>query len=396
MTELHVGRQASRVRGSAFLPFLSLREIGTVLGTWAVWSLVVIVLSKVAATLPLTLPQPWAPEIAQEAPPLARWDSGWYRDIAVRGYHYDPEAPFSNTSFYPLYPLVTGFVSRLTHIPLFPTGMGISLLCLLGALLLLADLFAEEDPERVLPGIAVLLCFPTAFYFASFYSESLFLLTTAAAFLASKRGRWILAGIAGAAAGLTRLNGVLIILPMAWFAWQEMKRNGHRLKPGPIVGLAGAAAGAAAYPMFLWVRFGSPLVYFPGKNSTWEHRPKPFWEFPQLIANGLEHFGELGAGGKINFVFQNGALVLFTILTIGLFVRRKIPGALYCTATLAVLFNSGSTDSVQRYLLALFPCFFLLSDFLRKRPVLAFAYLFGSLGLLVTLLTRFVNWIWVA
>jgi hypothetical protein len=116
-----------------------------------------------------------------------------------------------------------------------------------------------------------------------------------------------------------------------------------------------------------------------------------------LIANEMfGHFGDLGAGGKLNFVFQNGVLILFTILTIGLVVRRKVAGALYCAATLAVLFNSGSTDSVQRYLLALFPCFFLLSDFLRRRPALAFAYLFGSLGLLMTMLTRFVNWIWVA
>ena len=102
---------------------------------------------------------------------------------------------------------MTGFFSRLTHIPVFTAGMGISLLCLLAALLILADLLAEDGPERVLPGIAVLLCFPTAFYFASFYPKSLFILATAAAFLTSKRGRWGWAGIAGAAAGLTRLNG---------------------------------------------------------------------------------------------------------------------------------------------------------------------------------------------
>jgi hypothetical protein len=397
MPEIHIERQPSGIGGSAFFPFLRRRDIRMVLGIWVVWSVVVVVLAMIAATLPVTSQRPWSPEIAREAPPLARWDSGWYRDIAVRGYHYDPEAPACNTSFYPLYPLVTGFVSHCTHIPVFPAGMAISLLCLLAALLLLADLLAEDGPDRVLPGIAVLLCFPTAFYFASFYPESLFILATAAAFFAAKRGRWSLAGIAGAAAGLTRLNGVLIILPMAWFAWQEMKGSGRRLKPGPVFGLAGAAAGAAAYPIFLWVRFGSPLVYFPGKNATWQHRPRAFWELPRLIAQEMHtRLADLGGGGKLNFVIQNGALVLFTILTIGLVVRRKVAGALYCAATLAVLFNSGSTDSVQRYLLALFPCLFLLSDFLRKRPVLAFAYFFGSLGLLVTLLTRFVHWIWVA
>jgi hypothetical protein len=363
MTEIQIPRQAPGDRRSAFLPFLSWREIGMVLGIWAVWSLVVVVLAMIAATLPVTAQHPWASDIAQEAPPLARWDSGWYRDIAVRGYHYDPEAPASNTSFYPLYPLVTGFVSRWTHIPVFPAGMAISLLCLLAALLFLADLLAEDGADRVLPGIAVLLCFPTAFYFASFYPESLFILATAAAFFASKRGRWGLAGVAGAAAGLTRLNGVLIILPMAWFAWQQMKGSGGRPKAGPVFGLAGAAAGAAAYPIFLWIRFGSPLVYFPGKNSTWQHRPRAFWELPRLIAQEMfTRLADLGGGGKLNFVIQNGALVLFTILTIGLVVRRKAAGALYCAATLAVLFNSGSTDSVQRYLLALFPCFFLLSE----------------------------------
>jgi hypothetical protein len=106
--------------------------------------------------------------------------------------------------------------------------------------------------------------------------------------------------------------------------------------------------------------------------------------------------GHIGPHGSFTFFADFGCLVLFLILTAGLFGRREWAGALYSAATLLLLLNSGSLDAMIRYLLPVFPCLFLLADFLRRRPVLAFAYALVGTGLLVTFMTRFVQWIWVA
>jgi len=253
-------------------------------------------------------------------------------------------------------------------------------------------------PEALIPGLGALLVFPTAFYFASFYSESLFLLTTVAAFWAAGRGHWSLAGIAGAAASLTRLNGMVIVLPIAWLAWQDAGQRWRSLRLSHLLAVATTLAGAAAYPAYLWVRFGSPWIYFRNADTGWAHRPTPIWGLLANVSNELRWRIRTGASfaESLNFWIGVTSLLLFVALSIILFRRRQYAEGLFAAGNLLVLLNSGSIDALHRYVLTLFPCFLLLGDFLRKRSALGFLYFFCSVALLVTLLTRFVNWIWVA
>lgn len=378
---------------------LSPRDKGLVIGVWAIWSLAILLLAGAVASLPGEAKSAWPQELAREAPPIARWDAGWYYGVARDGYRYDPGAAANNIHFYPLYPLLAGFLGRLTQIPLFQVGIGISLASLLGALLILANLQAEERRrERIFPGIAALLLFPTSFYFASFYTESFFLLTTVAAFWAAQRGRWLVAGLAGAAASLTRLNGILIVVPIAWFVWRAAGGKWRSLSPSHAFALAGPLAGAAVFPLYLWQRFGNPFLYFSfrSENTGWPHRPQPAWKLFVGIADELRA-GLVGTGRiRLGFLAALATFLLFLVLTAGLFRRREIPEALYAASTLLLLVNSGSLEAIERYVLPLFPCFFLLGDVLRRRPVLALLYAFGSIALLVTFLFRLVRWKWVA
>ena len=64
---------------------------------------------------------------------------------------------------------------------------------------------------------------PVGFFLLAPYTEALFLATTAASFwFARERHPW-LAGIAGAAAGLTRLQGGLLLLPLGYVAWRDLQ-----------------------------------------------------------------------------------------------------------------------------------------------------------------------------
>ena len=71
---------------------------------------------------------------------------------------------------------------------------------------------------------ALLAIFPFAAVFSMAYAESLFLVLMLGAFLAAERGRAVPAGLLLALATLTRLQGVALVIPLAWILWEQAGR----------------------------------------------------------------------------------------------------------------------------------------------------------------------------
>jgi hypothetical protein len=276
------------------------------------------------------------------------------------------------------------------HTPLLTTGIVLSLVCLGIALLLMGDLFVEWGGEGAgLAGAAALLAFPTAFFLAAFYTESLFLLLALAALWGARRGRWLLAGAAAFGACLTRFNGFVLIPALAAYALASLRDPKAKRSARPWLAVALASAGAAAYPLYLWRRFGDPLLYVHSKMEGWPVRPGPPW-----IAWGqaVERLWTSPLAGRFGPAAELASASLFLVLTVAVFRRRLIPEGLFAAGTLLLLFTSGSLEGVQRYVIVLFPCFLPLAVWLRKRPTLAIAYAIGGIGSGVVLLHRFVHW----
>jgi hypothetical protein len=357
------------------------------------WSLLVVVLASAAMALPATTSNPWI--AYADAPPLARWDAVWYRSIAVRGYQYDPAVPQNNVGFYPLYALAAGSVSHLLHTPLLTTGIVLSLLFLGAALLLVGDLFAEWGGPGLAPlGVAAILVYPTAFFLAAFYSESLFLLCAAASLWGARRRRWLIAGVAALGACLTRFNGFLLIPALLWYALDARREGGAGSRAGRFAAIALAAAGAAAYPAYLWRRWGDPLLYVHSKTQGWAQNPAPVWVLARNVYRlVLGHVREPGPGGKLMLFVEIASVLLFLVLTVAVFRAGLVAEGIWVGSTLLLLLWSGTLDGVHRYVLVLFPCFLPLTRALRTRFVLAFAYAFAGLGLGMAFLYRFVHWI---
>jgi hypothetical protein len=61
------------------------------------------------------------------------------------------------------------------------------------------------------------------------YTEPLFLLLSALALLMARRGKWLLAGLAGGLAALTRQQGIFLLLPLAWEFWEWSERSPRKL-----------------------------------------------------------------------------------------------------------------------------------------------------------------------
>ena len=151
----------------------------------------------------------------------------WFLRIAEHGYGTHA------TAFFPLYPLLVRVFALGTGRS--PTaGVIFSVACFAAALVLLYRLVRDEFDAPTAVWTVILLSFaPTSFFFQAVYSESLFLLLTVACFAAARRGRWVLAGLAGGLAALTRSAGVLLLVPLAWM-WFEQYRGGAIRLPGAV------------------------------------------------------------------------------------------------------------------------------------------------------------------
>ncbi|WP_274517012.1 mannosyltransferase family protein, partial [Nitrolancea hollandica] len=139
-----------------------------------------------------------------------RWDSAWYGDIMRQGYDDG-----QRVAFFPLYPLlVRGLLVVLPDGWLYFLGAMVNHV-LFAAALVLVWLYAASlgGPAIARRTIIWLSLFPTAFFFSSAYSESLFLLLGAGTLLCLQRGRFAAAGLAGALATLTRPTGVILAVP---------------------------------------------------------------------------------------------------------------------------------------------------------------------------------------
>jgi len=139
-----------------------------------------------------------------------RFDTNWYLEIARDGY-----VDAGSKVYFPLYPLLIRLVSALVGNAML-AALLVSNVALIGALVLLyrlsEALFGATSARRA---VAYWLVFPTAFFLFAAYTESLFLFLALAAFDCARRDKWILAALFGALAALTRLQGVLLVVPLA-------------------------------------------------------------------------------------------------------------------------------------------------------------------------------------
>jgi dolichyl-phosphate-mannose-protein mannosyltransferase len=139
-----------------------------------------------------------------------RWDALNYQKLAQYGYSATGEtAPL--LVFFPLYPWTVRLFAFATHDYLLSAFL-VSGLASIAAAILLKRL-VEFEYSRELAGRAVwfLLIFPTSYFLHIGYTESTFLMLALSCVLAARKQRWMLAGIFGALACLTRLNGLVLI-----------------------------------------------------------------------------------------------------------------------------------------------------------------------------------------
>jgi hypothetical protein len=327
------------------------------------------VLFPAARTRPFPLPF----ESVKFAETFAAWDSGWYFDIAQRGYYWNPSGQ-SSLAFFPLYPMLMRALAWPfggSDRALWMAGIVVSCACLFLALTVLHRLTGKVlgDRETARRTVLYVAVFPFACFFTQVYAESLFLLATVAAVAAAASSRWGWAGVFGAAAALTRPNGILIVIPLAILALAGRPR---------LTALARRAAGVALVPLglasfcvFAWRLSGDPLGWLHAQ-AQWGYTVgnRPWVELTRLL-DGLDKHGLYGyffSDPLAPYHFVHGLVALvFVALTPAIFTRLGPALGSYVALSLLVPLSGNALEGIGRYAATLFPAFMLLGTIRSRR-----------------------------
>jgi hypothetical protein len=195
--------------------------------------------------------------------PLSIWDGPWYLRIAEEGY-----VERLSAAFFPVYPLLIRFLSDVTGLSFRASGVLISNMAFLGALILLHRLVGQQYGFTVARRTTWLVALtPMGFFFSAVYTESLFLFLSLAAVVLAREGRWTLAAFALLLVSLTRSVGVFVIVPMLFSLIEQRGLDFRRLLK-PSLQLGAGAAGPLIFAAHLQRLWDDPLL-MSSVQSEW-------------------------------------------------------------------------------------------------------------------------------
>lgn len=346
---------------------------------------------------------------------ISTWDAGWYEQIALNG--YPSELPINamgavqqnQWAFYPIFPLLSQGISRLTGIAYYPVAAAVALLAGFAAAWIIYLLFdasvkavrlarsgsdsadAELTSTLALWGAALVSFLPVAPVLQAPYAESLNLVFLAGALLCLVKGRYGWLVPVAALACLSRPVGVPLgaVAGLWWFAcWARSSRvmgigTAFVRHAGQLVSALLVCACALVWPAIAWWATGRVDAY-TATETAW--RGTHLAPIEPWLTQGYIYFGY-------------AAPVLLVLLILGFValclspVARGVLAAplnLWCACYFAylILFLNPQS-STFRLLLPLFPLVVVVAALSRSR-----AYRWALLVAGACAQWGWVGWLW--
>jgi Dolichyl-phosphate-mannose-protein mannosyltransferase len=285
---------------------------------------------------------------------LARWDGGWYRAVAQRGY---PETLASGVGdqaqstlgFFPGYPLLIQAGTSLTGLSAAVVGVLISTVAGAATSVVLWLLAERVADSKTASRTVVLFCFfPSAFILSMVYAEAVFFLLVAMCLLALIGERWLIAGVAAGLASLVRPNGLVLTLCCGWAAAQAIRqRRSWRPAVAPLL----APTGALAFFGYLQVHTGDWLAYVHSQKRGWDQG------FDFGVSNVRTLLAVVASRQFGFYALMLAACMVGLAVALYVLVRWPLPGLIlaYVVGIVGVALLSSNTTSLPRFLLTAFP-----------------------------------------
>ena len=319
-----------------------------------------------------------------------RWDCGWYLTIVMKGYSYIPGRE-SSVAFFPLYPLLVKLLSvsssDVTIIKI--TGLLISNVALLLASIYLYKLVVMnyKNQEVAFKTVFFMLISPMSFFFSVFYTEGLFLLLTiSSVYYASKR-RWLEASVLGFLSSLTRLLGVLLIIPLL-VEYLDITLRGKEIRirriRRDILYLLAVPLGLLSYMTYLHYRFGDAFAFMHA-IMAWSRSLASI----TTTLNSLNHYGLFYQVLFVGFASVAALLALYLVYS-----RMRLSHIAYAVVLLTASLSGNLLDSIPRYVSVIFPLYIGLALLASRRKFIDYSITIGSVMLLTLFTILFTNGYW--
>jgi Gpi18-like mannosyltransferase len=296
--------------------------------------------------------------------PWANFDGEHFTAIAQFGYQQYTQA------FFPLYPYLISFGKYFSGdmlLSLVISGLLVSSISLfLGLIFFYKLLKLDYSPNFSLGVILLLLVFPTAFYFNGVYTESLFFMLITGSFLFFRKKQYLLAGIFGCLASLTRVFGVLIFISFLIEIWQ------FRLPLSKTFWILLIPAGLLSYMIYLYYSVGDPLAFYNLQLIVGEQHQRGVVLFPQILYRYLKiviNFDSLNPLFTTILLELAIGIVFMILPIIGFFKRIRLSYIFFAFMGYVLPTIQGSFSSLPRYVLILFPSFIILALLVKPLPV---------------------------
>lgn len=310
------------------------------------------------------------------------FDGIYYLYIANAGYTVD------NSGFFPLYPLLIKIFSVGESSIQFYVALFLSSIFLFLSLIMMFKLLKLDYSKNLSVSVIVaMLIFPTSFFFAAIYTESLFLFLLVSSLYFARKGNWILSSIFGILLTATRLVGIAI-LPALFL---EFYLQNKTLFSKKIIPVLLSPLGLIVYSLFEYVNFGNAFQFIKAQGAIMNNRSvDQIILFPQTV---FRYIKILITVSPSIYEWWVSLLELssFTFAVVLLFIawkkRVRVSYLLFALTAFLIPVSSGTFSGLPRYILILFPIYIAL--ILIKNKWVKYAYFVISPILLFVLFMLF-------
>jgi len=316
------------------------------------------------------------------------WDSGWYLQIADKGYPAGIERNSNGTlrqssyAFFPLYPSLSHMFATVLGINLVAVSIIVSNISLLLSGFLIYILTREKLGERFgLLVVKFLFLFPISYIYSAIQSESLFLCLFLAVFVALERKRFIIAGVAGYLLALTRSIGFLVFIPILYESLKfnrRIKKNCWGNWGGMLIATLLPILGILTFVFYSYARTGDPFIIFKIQEAWGKY----------LNFNPLVFLSSIDFYRNSYLTFVNGYFFLVILVCAvygcrGWKIGYKFIVWIYCIIYLITTTQSWHIFSYPRFVSILFPAFFtfavIAGNSKRNNMILTLVFIFTQI-----------------
>jgi Mannosyltransferase (PIG-V) len=289
---------------------------------------------------------------------LGMYDGSWYMWIAAHGYttQLHPDSFYTpSVAFLPLLPVVIRATMFLTGLNVLYAGVLTTFVTGAVASICVWVFVRHITDARTADRATALWCFfPGAMTLSLVYSEGLLVILAVVCLFALMRGRWLIAGLAAAAASATSPEGLALTACCAWAAGAAILRPPARpTLRGRWVALVApllAPTGWITYHVYLWRRTGDLTFWYRVENEFWHGGFQPWTATVEKARLAFDH------PGMPDYLVPT--LGLFVLVAAAILLWRWKPPAvvtIYAAVAMAFVLSSGPLGARPRFFIAAFP-----------------------------------------